>query len=76
MKNVTKRRLARKVRFEAATDKSEAFLTLLRSDILPILKKPREWLSMPLPLVSGATWIGLVSTNPRLIRNWTRRFVR
>ncbi len=84
MKNVTRRRFSRSVRFEAATNKSEGFLTLFRNDILPILKKPKvarpshSWqgLNMPLHLASGTTWLGLVSTNPRLIRNWTRRFAR
>jgi hypothetical protein len=83
MKNTTKRRIARSARLGVADDKSEGFLSLLRNDVLPILKKPRaarpshSWwkVNTSLPSDPGTTWVRMVSMNPRLIRNWTRRFV-
>jgi hypothetical protein len=83
MKNTTKRRIARSVRFGVANDKNEGFLSLLRNDVLPILKKPSasrpsdSWcrVNTSLPRAPGTTWVRIVSKNPRLIRNWTRRFV-
>jgi hypothetical protein len=83
MKNTTKRRVARSVRFGVANDKNEGSLSLLGNDVLPILKKPRasrpshSWwrVNTSLPRAPGSTWVRLVSMNPRLIRNWTRRFV-
>lgn len=83
MKNTIKRRIARSVRFGVGNDKNEGFLSLVRNDVLPILKKPRpsrqshSWwrVNTSLSSVPGTTWVGLVSMNPRLIRNWTKRFV-
>ncbi|HET9637196.1 MAG TPA: antibiotic biosynthesis monooxygenase [Gemmatimonadaceae bacterium] len=39
MQKITNEQVARSVRFDIATDKSEEFHTIFRNDILPVLKK-------------------------------------